>query len=42
MNVAGNYADLLQRLSMVGNDPVPWASFRAPTLVFDGIQFAGL
>jgi PmbA protein len=42
MNVTGNYADLLQRLSMVGNDPVPWASFRAPTLVFDGIQFAGL
>lgn len=42
MNVTGNYADLLQRLSMVGNDPVPWASFRTPTLVFDGIQFAGL
>ncbi|MEE2829677.1 MAG: TldD/PmbA family protein [Myxococcota bacterium] len=42
MNVAGNYADLLGRLSLVGNDPVPWSTFRAPTLVFDGIQFAGL
>lgn len=42
MNVAGNYGDLLHRLSMVGNDPVPWSTFRAPTLVFDDIQFAGL
>ncbi len=41
MNVTGNYADLLSRLSGVGNDPVPWASFRTPTLVFDGIQFSG-
>jgi len=41
MNVTGNYADLLQRLVRVGDDPVPWASFRTPTLVFDGIQFSG-
>lgn len=42
MNVTGNYLDLLQRLSMVGNDPVPWSAFRCPTLVFDDIQFSGL
>ena len=42
MNVAGNYRDLLQRLVMLGNDPVPWSTFKAPTLVFEGIQFAGL
>lgn len=42
MNVTGNYLDLLQRLSLVGNDPVPWSAFRCPTLVFDDIQFSGL
>jgi len=42
MNVTGNYTDLLQRLSQVGNDPVPWSAFRCPTLVFDDIQFSGL
>ena len=41
MNVTGNYADLLQRLVRVGSDPVPWATFRTPTLVFEGIQFSG-
>lgn len=41
MNVTGNYRDLLQRLVAVGNDPVPWASFRTPTLVFDGVEFSG-
>lgn len=41
MNVTGNYAELLDRLVAVGNDPVPWSSFRTPTLVFDGIQFSG-
>lgn len=41
MNVTGNYADLLMQLSAVGNDPVPWSSFRVPTLAFDGIQFSG-
>jgi PmbA protein len=42
MNVTGNYLELLQRLSLVGNDPVPWSAFRCPTLVFDDIQFSGL
>ena len=41
MNVTGNYADLLQRLVRLGDDPVPWSTFRTPTLVFDGIQFSG-
>jgi len=41
MNVTGNYLELLDRLVEVGNDPVPWAGFRTPTLVFDGIQFSG-
>jgi PmbA protein len=41
MNVSGNFLELFSQLSMVGNDPVPWSSFRVPTLVFDGVQFSG-
>ena len=41
MNVTGNYAQLLEQLVEVGNDPLPWSTFRTPTLLFDGIQFSG-
>jgi PmbA protein len=41
MNVTGNYADLLHKLAVVGNDPLPWSTFRTPTLVFEDIQFSG-
>jgi len=41
MNVTGNYLDLLQRLAIVGNDPVPFYACRTPTLVFEGVQFSG-
>ena len=41
MNVTGNYTDLLQKLAVVGNDPLPWSTFRSPTLVFEDIQFSG-
>ncbi len=41
MNITGNYMTLLKQLVMVGNDPEPWASFRAPTLVFEDTQFSG-
>jgi hypothetical protein len=26
----------------VGNDPWPYSSLRTPTLVFEGVQFAGV
>ena len=42
MNVSGNYGELLQRLVEVGNDPLPWARFATPTLLFDDVQFSGL
>lgn len=42
MNVTGNYKEILNGLVEVGNDPVPWSSFRAPTLVFENVQFSGL
>ncbi len=42
MNVTGNLIDLFARLAAVGNDPWPYSSTRAPTLVFDGVQFSGV
>jgi PmbA protein len=41
MNVSGNQKELWTRLSAVGDDPYPYSSMRTPTLVFDGVQFAG-
>jgi PmbA protein len=41
MNVTGNYGEILEKLVVVGNDPVPWSSFRTPTLVFEDVQFSG-
>jgi len=42
MNIAANHLELWKRLAAVGNDPFPYSPLRAPTLVFDGVQFAGL
>ncbi|HET8540983.1 MAG TPA: TldD/PmbA family protein [Anaeromyxobacter sp.] len=41
MNVSGNHLELWQRLAAVGNDPYPYSATRTPTLVFEGVQFAG-
>jgi PmbA protein len=41
MNVSGNHLELWPRLVAVGNDPYTYSSARTPTLVFDGVQFAG-
>jgi PmbA protein len=42
MNLSGNHLELWKRLAAVGNDPYPYSSMRTPTLVFDGVQIAGL
>jgi PmbA protein len=42
MNISGNHLELWKRLQAVGNDPYPYSPLRTPTLVFDGVQFAGL
>ncbi len=42
MNVSGNHLDLWKQLALVGNDPHPYSPLRTPTLLFDGVQFAGL
>lgn len=41
MNVSGNQLELWRRLALVGNDPYPYSAMRTPTLVFEGVQFAG-
>jgi len=42
MNIAGNMLDLLKKLTAVGDDPWPYSSMRTPTLVFEGVQVAGV
>jgi PmbA protein len=41
MNVTGNLRDLFTRLEMVGNDPYPYSSTLAPSLVFADVDFSG-
>lgn len=41
MNVTGNMVALFARLVEVGNDPWPYSSVQAPTLMFDGVHFSG-
>ena len=41
MNVTGNLPALYKSLVAVGNDPYPYSSLRAPTLVFEDVQFSG-
>jgi PmbA protein len=42
MNISGNQLDLWKRLVGVGNDPFPYSPLRTPTLVFEGVSFAGV
>jgi PmbA protein len=42
MNISGNHLDLWKHLVAVGNDPYPYSSAYTPTLVFEGVQFAGV
>jgi PmbA protein len=42
LNISGNHLDFWKRLVAVGNDPWPYSTYRTPTLVFEGVQFAGV
>ncbi|HVQ30558.1 MAG TPA: metallopeptidase TldD-related protein, partial [Vicinamibacteria bacterium] len=42
MNISGNHLEFWPRLVAAGNDPWPYSSLRSPTLVFEGVQFAGV
>ena len=41
MNVSGNQLELWRRLAAVGDDPYRYSAMGTPTLVFEGVQFAG-
>lgn len=41
MNLSGNHLEFWKKLVAVGNDPFPYSSLRAPTLVFEGVSIAG-
>ncbi len=41
MNITGNLLELFDHLVEVGNDPWMYSILRAPTLVFEGVQFSG-
>lgn len=41
MNVSGNHLELWHRLAAVGSDPYPYSAMRTPSLLFEGVQFAG-
>ena len=42
MNVSGNHLELWKRLTAIGNDPYRHSAMRTPTLVFEGVQIAGI
>lgn len=42
MNISGNHLEFWKKVVAVGNDPYPYSSLRTPTLVFDGVSFAGV
>ncbi len=42
MNVTGNLRDLFARLEAVGNDPYPYSSTLAPSLMFSAVDFSGV
>jgi len=42
MNISGSQLDLWKRLVGIGNDPYPLSPLRTPTLVFEGVSFAGV
>jgi PmbA protein len=41
MNVTGNLQNLFGRLEALGNDPYPYATTLAPSLVFSDVDFSG-
>ena len=42
MNISGNQLELWKHLVAVGNDPFEYSPLRTPTLVFEGVSFAGV
>ena len=42
MNLSGNHLEFWKKLVAVGNDPFPYSSNRAPSLVFENVSVAGV
>lgn len=42
MNVTGNLRSLFSRLEALGNDPYPYATILAPSMVFADVDFSGV
>lgn len=42
MNITGALPGLMERLTVVGDDPYPYAAMLVPTLTFADVQFSGL
>jgi PmbA protein len=42
MNISGNAKTFWKQLIETGNDPYPYSSVQAPSLLFEGISFSGL
>ncbi len=42
MNISGNLGEFWNMLLAVGNDPYPYSSMQAPSLMFEKIQFSGI
>jgi PmbA protein len=42
MNLSGNHLEFWKKLVALGNDPFPYASNRAPSLVFENVSVAGV
>jgi PmbA protein len=42
MNLSGNHLETWKRLAALGNDPFESSAMRTPTLVFEGVQVAGV
>jgi PmbA protein len=42
LNISGNHLEFWKKLVLIGNDPFPYSALRTPTLVFDGVNFAGV
>ena len=42
MNISGNARTFWKQLIETGNDPYPYSSVQAPSMLFEGINFSGL
>jgi PmbA protein len=42
MNISGNAKEFWQKLEATGNDPYPYSSYQAPSMMFANVDFSGI